>query len=195
MFVIGTFSGRAFDAGYFRPVVIAGMIVQLIGIFTMSLATNYWQLLLSHGVCTGIGGGIFFIPIMSVVSTYFAKRRGLAIGLVTTGNSIGGIVYPTIVRQLLGQVGFGWSVRMLGFINAAAFCTVLAFMKPRLPPRKSGPLLDLDTLHDRPYLLHVLGVTFLMPPVYFVYYYVCPCFGLVSLPLLLMNSCQLGVSP
>jgi MFS family permease len=172
MFVIGTFSGRAFDAGYFRPVVVAGMVVQLVGIFTMSLATNYWQLLLSHGVCTGVGGGIFFIPIMSVVSTYFAKRRGLAIGLVTTGNSIGGIVYPTIVRQLLDQVGYGWSVRVLGFINAAAFCIVLVFMKPRLPPRKSGPLLDPNTLHDKPYLLHVLGVTFLMPPVYFVYYYV-----------------------
>jgi MFS family permease len=173
MFVIGTFSGRAFDAGWFLPTVIFGMLVQFIGIFTMSLATNYWQLLLSHGVCTGLGGGIFFIPIMSLVSTYFAKRRGLALGIVTTGNSIGGIVYPTIVRQLLGRVGFGWTVRVLGLINVITLCTILVFMKPRLPPRKSGPLFDPDTFRDVPYLLYVLGTCFLMPPVYFVYYYVC----------------------
>jgi MFS family permease len=178
--VIGTFSGRAFDARYLWPVVVAGMIVQLVGVFAMSLATNYWQLLLSHGVCTGIGGGIFFILMISVVLTYIAKRRGLAIGLVTTGNSIGSIVYPTMVCQLLSQVGFGWSVRVLGFINAAAFCTVLVFMKPRLPPRRSGPLLDPNTFRDKSYLLHVLGVTFLMPPVYFVYYYVRLCSRLAS---------------
>jgi len=190
MFVLGTLSGRAFDAGWFRPTVIVGMVIQLIGIFTMSLATSYWQLLLSHGVCTGIGGGIFFIPIMSLVSTYFAKRRGFALGIVTTGNSVGGIVYPTIVRQLLGKVGFGWTVRVLGFINVVALCTVLVFMKPRLPPRKSGPLFDHDTFRDVPYMMHVLGVCFLMPPVYFVYYYV----RLYAVPGRILHSCSVLVN-
>jgi MFS family permease len=173
MFVLGMFSGRAFDAGWFRPAVILGTALQFVGIFTMSAAKNYWQLLLTHGICTGVGGGIFFVPIMSLVSTYFAKRRGIAIGLVTTGNSVGGIVYPAVVRQLLGKVGFGWTVRVLGFINVLALFAVLVFMKPRLPPRKSGPLFDPDTFRDAPYLLHVVGICFLTPPVYFVLYYVC----------------------
>ena len=176
LFVVGIFSGRAFDAGWFLPTVVVGVAIQFIGIFTMSAARNYWQLLLTQGICTGIGGGIFFMPVMSLVATYFAKRRGFAIGLVTVGNSVGGMVYPTVVRQLLPKVGFGWTVRVLGFINVVCLTVVIAFCKPRLPPRKSGPLWDKDSFKDVPYLLFVLGICFLMPAIYFVFYY-------VSLPL------------
>lgn len=172
LFVVGMFSGRAFDAGLFRPTIIIGIAIQIVGIFTMSAAKNFWQLLMTQGICTGIGGGIFFVPIMSLCSTYFAKRRGMAIGIVTSGNSAGGIIYPIVVRELLGKVGFGWTVRVLGFINVISLAIVIAFMKPRLPPRKTGPLIDMDAFRDPPYLLQILGVCFLMPPVYYVFYYV-----------------------
>ena len=172
MFGLGVVSGRALDAGLFLPTVMVGVVLQLVGIFTMSFAKNFWQLLLTQGICTGIGGGIFFTPVMGLTSTYFAKRKGMAIGIVTSGNSIGGIIYPLIVRQLLGPIGFGWTVRVLGFLNVVSLAVVIAFMKPRLPPRKSGPLVDPDAFHDLPYMLHVVGVCFLMPPVYCVFYYV-----------------------
>jgi hypothetical protein len=110
MFFLGAFSGRALDAGYFLPTVLVGIFFQLVGIFTMSFASKYWQLFLTQGILTGIGGGIFFCPAMGLLSTYFQKRRGLALGLATTGNSMGGIVYPVIVRQLLPKIGFGWTV-------------------------------------------------------------------------------------
>jgi hypothetical protein len=111
MFLLGMFSGRALDAGLFLPAVLIGITFQLVGIFTMSISTKYWQLFLTQGVLTGIGGGIFFTPAMGLVSTYFAKRRGMALGIATTGNSFGGIIYPVIVRQLLPKIGFGWTVR------------------------------------------------------------------------------------
>ena len=173
MFLLGMFGGRALDAGLFRPTIIIGIAFQIVGIFTMSFAKNYWQLLLTKGICTGVGGGIFFVPVMGLTSTYFAKRRGMALGIVTSGNSFGGIVYPIVVRQLLDKVGFGWTVRVLGFINVVSLAVVIAFMKPRLPPRKVGPLIDPDAFRDLPYIIHVLGICFLMPTVYFVFYYVC----------------------
>ncbi|KAF2707188.1 MFS general substrate transporter [Pleomassaria siparia CBS 279.74] len=172
LFILGLFSGRALDAGLFRPTIILGITLQLVGIFTMSLAKNYWQLLLTQGICTGVGGGLFFVPVMGLVSTYFAKRRGMAIGIVTSGNSLGGIIYPLVVREMLPKVGFGWTVRVLGFINVVALVVVIAFMKPRLPPRNSGPLVDWDALKDRPYVLQVLGFCCLIPPVYFGFYYI-----------------------
>ncbi|KAF1996001.1 MFS general substrate transporter [Amniculicola lignicola CBS 123094] len=172
LFLCGTFSGRALDAGLFHPAIIMGITFQLVGIFTMSVSRNYWQLLLSQGICTGIGGGIFFTPVMGLVSTYFAKRRGIAIGIVTTGNSAGGIVYPLIVRQLLDKLGFGWTVRVLGFVNVVCLMVVFAFMKPRLPPRKAGPIIDMAAFKDIPYILHVLGTSFLMPATYFAFYYI-----------------------
>jgi MFS family permease len=172
MFTLGIFSGRALDRGWFRPTIAIGIAIQVLGIFALSGAKNYWQFLLTQGFCTGVGGGIFFIPMMGLCSTYFSTHRGLAIGLVTTGNSFGGVIYPVVVRQLLGKIGFGWTVRVLGFINVACLFVAMAFMKPRLPPRKTGPLIEWEALKDLPYCLHVLGICFLMPPVYCVFYYV-----------------------
>lgn len=97
VFGLGIFSGRALDRGWFRPTVALGIVVQLVGIFTMSVAHNYWQLLLTQGFCTGIGGGIFFVPIMGVCSTYFAKKKAMALGMVTSGTAMGGVLYPLVV--------------------------------------------------------------------------------------------------
>lgn len=166
------FSGRALDRGWFRPTVAIGIAIHLVGMFTLSAAKSFWQLLLTQGLLTGIGGGIFFVPVMGLCSTYFSTHKGMALGIVTSGNSAGGIIYPVVVRQLLPKLGFGWTVRVLGFINVASLAVVFAFMKPRLPPRKSGPLVEWEALRDVPYVLHVLGMCFLMPPVYCVFYYI-----------------------
>jgi hypothetical protein len=63
MFTLGIFSGRALDRGWFRPTVALGIAIQILGIFAMSGAKTYWQFLLTQGFCTGVGGGIFFVPI------------------------------------------------------------------------------------------------------------------------------------
>jgi MFS family permease len=172
MFFLSAFSGRALDAGLFRPTVIIGITFQLVGLFTMAQSTNYWQLLLTHGVLTGIGGGIFFCPVMGLMSTYFAKNRGLALGFATSGNAVGGILYSVIVRQLLPSLGFAWTVRVLGFINLATLAVTVVFMKPRLPPRKTGPIIDWISIKDVPYVLFTLACCFLMSSIYFVFYYV-----------------------
>lgn len=174
MFFLAMFSGRALDAGLFRPTVVIGIVFQLIGLFTMAQSTNYWQLLLTHGVLTGIGGGIFFCPVMGLISTYFDKNRGIAMGFATSGNAVGGIIYSLVVRQLLPSLGFAWTVRILGFINLVTLGVTVAFMKPRLTPRKSSQFVDWVSLKDTPYLLFIVACCFLMASVYFCFYYVSP---------------------
>jgi MFS family permease len=172
MFFLGAFSGRALDAGLFRPTIIIGILTQLTGVFMMSLSTKYWQLFITQGLLTGIGGGIFFCPVIGLLSTYFSKHRGLAVGLSTTGNSAGGIIFPIIVQQLLPKIGFAWTVRVLGFVNLVCLVLVIAFMKPRLPPRKSGPVIEWSAAKDVPYALFVLAVFLMIGAIYWVFYYV-----------------------
>ncbi|RSM07900.1 hypothetical protein CDV31_008392 [Fusarium ambrosium] len=165
------FSGRLLDAGLFVPTFLIGSTMQLLGIFLMSISTKYWQLMLTQGLLTGFGGGIIFSPSLALVATYFDKRRGIAIGLVTTGNSIGGLVYPLVVRELLPILGMPWTTRVLGFINLTGFCFVAVFMRPRLPPRKSGPIIDWDAFKDKLYVSYVAGLFFFVLPVYYTFYY------------------------
>ncbi|KAI2470742.1 MFS general substrate transporter [Annulohypoxylon bovei var. microspora] len=180
--VISVISGRLLDAGLFLPTFMVGAVIQVLGMFLMSISDQYWSLMLTQGVLTGIGSGIFFTPSLALVATYFDKRRGLAVGLATTGNSAGGIIYPVVVRQLIPTLGFAWTTRVLAFINLTCLSIVFAFMRPRLPPRKSGPLIDFAAFREWPYLGVVGGIFATSMSNYFTFYYIAS-FGRESLGL------------
>ena len=40
-------------------------------------------------------------------------------GLVASGSSIGGIIWPIMIDSLLKKVGFGWTLRISGFLALA----------------------------------------------------------------------------
>jgi MFS family permease len=172
LFFIGTASGRATDAGLFRPIFVAGCFFQLLGLFMTSLATKYWQLFLAQGVCIGVGNGLQFCPTMSLISTYFSKKRALAMGVAATGSATGGLVYPVIVQQLLPKVGFGWTMRVLGFVTIASSAIAIAFLRTRLPPRKSGPIVEWAAFKEAPYVLYCVGMFLCFWGLYFAFYYV-----------------------
>ncbi|KAH0277436.1 MFS monocarboxylate transporter-like protein, partial [Aureobasidium melanogenum] len=172
LFFLGTFSGRALDAGLFRPVYLAGTALQLLGIFSMSAATKYWQLFLSQGLCIGIAGGLQFCPVMSLVSTYFVKKRSFAIGFVTIGSCTGGVVFPIVVQQLLPRIGFPWTVRVCGFLMLFTNILCNLVFRTRLPPRKAGPIVEWSSFKEPTYVLYCAGMFFNFWGLYFAFFYV-----------------------
>lgn len=172
LFFIGTFSGRALDGGFFYPVFVTGAILQVIGIFMTSLCTQYWQLFLAQGICNGIANGLQFCPTMSLISTYFAKNRSIAIGIAATGSATGGLVFPAMVRQLLPSIGFGWTVRAIGFVVLGVSSLTIALLRTRLPPRKSGPVIEWAAFKETTYVLYCVGMFLNFWGLYFAFYYV-----------------------
>lgn len=171
-FGLGMFTGRMFDAGYFYWTMIPGMMLSALGIFMTSLCTKYWQFFLAQGLMNGFGNGMQFAPALSLVSTYFARNRVVALAIMASGSATGGLVYPTIARQLLPILGFGWTVRVMGFIMLAFGLTYCSLLRPRLPPRKSGPLLELSAFKEPPYSLFLIGVFLICLGQYFAFYYI-----------------------
>ncbi|PVH97479.1 MFS monocarboxylate transporter-like protein [Periconia macrospinosa] len=172
LFGIGTLTGRATDAGLFRPVYIAGSIFQTVGIFTMAESTEVWQLFLTQGVCMGIANGLQFCPSMALVSTYFVKRRAFALGITALGSCTGGVLFPVIVQQCLPRIGFPWTIRIIGFIMAAFNIISIALYRTRLPPRKSGAIVDLASFRDAPYALYCAANFFNFWGLYFAFFYI-----------------------
>ena len=160
LFFIGVLTGRLTDGGYFRQVLLTGIVFQGLGLFTTSAATQYWQVFLAQGVCMGLGNGCLFCPSLAVVSTYFKKRRALAIGVMASGTGTGGLVFPSIARQLLPMVGFGWTVRTIGFIQLATLVVVFFVLRPRLPPRRTGPFLELSAFKELEYTFYACASFF-----------------------------------
>ncbi|TKA70654.1 hypothetical protein B0A55_08767 [Friedmanniomyces simplex] len=172
LFFIGTFSGRALDAGYFRHVYITGCILQLIGIFTTSAATQYWQLFLSQGLCMGLANGLQFTPTMGLASTYFARKRAIVLGIGALGSCTGGVLFPILVQQLLPRIGFGWTIRIIGFIMLAVDILTTALYRTRLPPRRTGPIVEWSAFREAPYVLYCASAFFVFWGLYFAFFYV-----------------------
>jgi MFS family permease len=172
LFFLGPIAGRALDAGLYRYTFIAGVTLQVFGIMMTSLGTKYYQILLAQGICQGIGNGLQFAPSIALVSTYFSKHRAIALGIAASGSSTGGVVYPLIVRSLLPKIGFGWTMRVIGFITLFVGCIAGALLKTHIPPRKTGPLIELRAFKELPYLLFNLGMFFVFWGLFFPFYYI-----------------------
>ncbi|CAG7556294.1 unnamed protein product [Fusarium equiseti] len=171
LFFIGTFAGRLTDAGYFRATFAAGTFLTLLGVFMTSLSTTFWQLLLAQGLCTGLGNGLMFTPSLAVVSTYFKRRRALAFGITATGSATGGLIFPSMARQLLGKIGIAWTVRAMGLVQLVTLIMANLLLRPRIPPRKSGPWVDFASFKEKGYLFFAIGIFFTFWGTFFPFYY------------------------
>ncbi|RDW80164.1 hypothetical protein BP6252_04802 [Coleophoma cylindrospora] len=170
--LLATVSGRLFDSGYYRHILLFGFFLQLLGIFTTSFCTTYWQIFLAQGVTQGLGNGFVLCPTMSLVSTYFLKRRSVAIATVASGSATGGVIFPLIAQQLIPKIGFPWTVRVMGFVMLANMVIILALARTRIPPRKAGPVLELAAFKEPPYTLFICGMFCIFLALYFAFTYI-----------------------
>src|SRR5271155_991775 len=89
MMFVGVLSGRLLDAGYLRPQLCAGIFLEVLGLIMTSISTKYWQVLVSQGLCVGLGAGLLYLPGVAVPAQYFSSKVMLATGIVATGSSMG----------------------------------------------------------------------------------------------------------
>ncbi|GME46618.1 MFS transporter [Neofusicoccum parvum] len=172
LFLVGTVSGRALDAGHYHAVLTVGCVLQILAVFTTSVATQYWQLFLTQGICKGLGDGLVFCPTISLVATYFSRKRSMAMAFTASGGATGGIIFPLISQQLQPKVGFGWTVRAMGFVVVFNAVVIIAIARVRVAPRKAGPVVEWSAFKETPYTLFCVGSFLGLWAVYFAYFYI-----------------------
>ncbi|OJZ82000.1 hypothetical protein ASPFODRAFT_222498 [Aspergillus luchuensis CBS 106.47] len=171
--MVGMVTGPLVDAGYLRPLILTGSFLVVFGMMMLSLATDYYQVLLAQGFCVGIGGGITYIPAMVVISSHFTTKRPIAIGCASIGSSVGSVIFPILFRQVQPIINFAWSVRCIAFINlflALITCAILC----RRPGKKTRTrsLIELKALTHLPFMLLSLSMTCVMLAYYVPIFYV-----------------------
>ncbi|RDH35064.1 MFS general substrate transporter [Aspergillus welwitschiae] len=171
--MVGMVTGPLVDSGYLRPLIVSGSFLVVFGMMMLSLATEYYQVLLAQGFCVGIGGGITYIPAMVVISSHFTTKRPIAIGCASIGSSVGSVIFPILFRQVQPIINFAWSVRCIAFINlflALITCAILC----RRPGKKTRTrsLIELKALTHLPFMLLSLSMTCVMLAYYVPIFYI-----------------------
>lgn len=113
--MIAPFAGRAFDAFSLRYVITAALAVFGVCQILVGLTTAIWQVIALYTLFTALGlvaAGSMAGQILA--ARWFQQKRGLAMGWVATGTSIGGFLCPPLVATLLVELGWRSAHMALG---------------------------------------------------------------------------------
>lgn len=196
VFFVGIFSGPTYNTVLARWLFGFGSALIVLGLMMTSLAREYYQIMLAHCVCIGIGAGTLWIPSITLIATRFeADQRAFAIGITMSGSSIGewyssrehrrsikrnntndevgGIVYPMMFKTLETSIGFSWSVRACGFFTLGVVAVALTLLL-RIQPTKSpstSPLLDTSAFREPHFMILNFAGIFAMTAYFLVLQY------------------------
>ncbi|KAI8657157.1 MFS domain-containing protein [Fusarium keratoplasticum] len=105
-----------------QPVVCAGGVLFGIASILASFGKALWHFQLTQGLLLGLATGFSFVPSMTVSPTWFDKHRGLAMGIVSAGTGIGGLVWAPVISACIAGMGFRNTLRLTGCVSAALIC-------------------------------------------------------------------------
>jgi MFS family permease len=93
-------------AGMARPACLGALMIGLGGVLTRDVQAA-WQLYLIYGLMMGLAGrATLFSPLMVNISHWFETRRGMAVGVVGSGQAIAGASWPAIFQHGIATVGW-----------------------------------------------------------------------------------------
>jgi MFS family permease len=111
---LGAASGWCTDRFGPRLVVATGAVLLGGGLLLTSRVDALWQLYLSLGLIAALGMSAIYVPCSATVVRWFTWRRGLALGLASSGQGFGNLLVPPLAAVLVATYGWRSTYLLLG---------------------------------------------------------------------------------
>ena len=99
--------GRALDKYSVKNFMMIGAVIYAIGLFSLSFINSYWSLLTIYLTILALGSIMMGnLAVAKLISNWFDKNAGRALGIAAVGISFSGVVLPLVVDPLLDLVGW-----------------------------------------------------------------------------------------
>ena len=163
-----------------RPTIVLGLTMVALGFAGLTLASHYW-LLLALMALLGLGTAFSFAPMVSLQATWYPEKRGLVIGLMSSGIGLGVLVVGALVplmTQLFGENG--WRVSWGVFCAVAVLVAMLVTLFVKDPPRLATDSRETPPSDDK-WLIYrnhrvvtvatvygIVGVTFIVQAIFMI---------------------------
>jgi MFS family permease len=137
--VIGPFAGNTIDRFGPKGVFVLGSVLWGLGFASCSLITSSWQFYISFGAIVAMGTGFAgWVPNATVIQGWFKEKRGLAMGILSSGAGIGIFVCIPTLQYLINEAGWRMAYRAMAlFIPLVVITLALIFLKK--PPYITSP--------------------------------------------------------
>ncbi|MFW6056189.1 MAG: MFS transporter [Chloroflexota bacterium] len=136
MGIVSPIVGRFVDRYGARPVIPVGGVVMGLGFLMVSQVSELYLFYIGYFVVGAGAAGMGQVPSSAVVSHWFKKRRGTAIGFMAAGVGAGGLIAPLISYLIVNQ-GFRFAYLAMG-IAIWAIVIPLGAIVVRTRPAEMG---------------------------------------------------------
>ena len=125
---LSSVSGRMTDRWGPRRVVFFGGLLLGAGWTLFGLSQQLWQTYIGLGIIAGFGMSAAWVPCNATVVRWFVRRRGLAVGVASSGGSAGNLLAPPLVAALITGIGWRAAVAVLAVTAAVVLAVVSRFL-------------------------------------------------------------------
>jgi MFS family permease len=130
--VFAPIAGWLFDRWGARTVVTIGGLTLGVALALTGRMTSLAQYYLCFGLLGAAGLACMIIPSTTIVTRWFVRSRGTAMGILSAGNSAGAVAFYPVNAWLI--VTLGWRGALVAFGGAVALATVSLALFYRAPP-------------------------------------------------------------
>ena len=122
------------------------IVLFLMGVFTglsliLTSQTSFaWQLFISYSLLLAIGTGAGYTIVMSTTSRWFDRKRGLAVGIVSSGVGVGTVAMAPFATHLITNFGWRMAFIVVGLIAGLVIASLASLLKK--DPGEIGALPD-----------------------------------------------------
>ncbi len=127
--VFGFPAGRLTDRWGPRVVITVGGLFLATAFAGMALVTDLWHPYVLYGLVAALGMGTAYVPCNSTIVKWFSRRRGLAVGMASSGGSVGTFVLPPVAQTLVASVGWRSAYVIFGAAVFLILTSVAAIMR------------------------------------------------------------------
>ena len=89
-----------------------GSVCLAAGFVAAGFSQNLFQFTAAHGLLIGIGTSGTFVPLVADITLWFARRRGIAVAIVMSGNYLAGALWPPLMQHFIDAAG--WRATYVG---------------------------------------------------------------------------------
>lgn len=115
--LMSPFLGGLMDKTSLRRLMVIGGVLLASGFAALSLTTSFTQVLVVYGLLLGPANVLIGpLAVTVLLSRWFARRRGTAIGIAIAGVAVGGMVFPPLMQWLLDAHSWREALRLFAVI-------------------------------------------------------------------------------
>ncbi|KAL6872166.1 major facilitator superfamily domain-containing protein [Trichoderma novae-zelandiae] len=79
-----------------------------------SFGQSLWHFEVTQGVLLGLGTCMSYMVAVTIAPTWYTTRRGLGLGIITSGTGIGGLVWAPALKAAIDSMGYRNALRLAG---------------------------------------------------------------------------------